>query len=308
METRLLKMFCMVADSGSLVKAAGKLHLTPSAVSHGIKALEVDLGCRIFERAGKKMLLNQAGEQLLAQVRPPLMALDAAADAIKRLARLGKTRLRIGAAATACGYILPGVIRELKKANANLELQVESGNTPEMLELVRMNKVDLAIGVAPESHPGLEEHPLFRDELMFTMAPSHPWASGRSISREELHQQPIILTQHSSQTAQLITRFFHDLKIVPSTIMEIASVEAIKELVKLNLGVSVLAPWTAEKEVLRGTLKMRPLGAKPLTRHWVVLSLAGRQLNAEEITFCRLCRNHATGMRLDRRDVPGLKD
>lgn len=304
MDTRLLKMFCAVAESSSLVKAAGKLHLTPSAISHGIKALEMDLGCRLFERAGKKMLLNQAGEQLLAQVRPSLAALDAAAEAVKRLARLGRTRLRIGVAATACAYILPGVIRELKKRDPNLELLVASGDTPEMVELVRSNKVDLALGVAPDNHTGLELHPIFRDELLFAFSPAHRWAAGRPIAREELRQQPVILTPRSSLTAQLVQQFFLGLNVAPGAVMEIASVDAIKELVKLNLGVSVLAPWTAEKELLKGSLKMRPLAAKPLTRHWVILSLAARELTPIEQAFCRLCRNHATGMRLDRRDVP----
>jgi len=307
METRLLKMFCAVAECGSLVKAAARLHLTPSAVSHGIKDLEVDLGCRLFERAGKKLLLNMAGEQLLLQVRPALATLDTAADAIRRLAKLGRARLRLGAAATACGYILPRVIRELKKTNANLDLQVESGNTADMLELVRTNKADLALGIAPDHHPGLEVRPIFRDELMFAFAPGHPWADGRPISREELRHQPIILTQRASLTAQLVNRFFQNHHIVPGAIMEIASVEAIKELVKLNLGVSVLAPWTAEKELLRGSLVMRPVGSKPLLRNWVVLSLLGRQLTPVETAFCQLCRNQATGMRLDRRDVPNLK-
>jgi DNA-binding transcriptional LysR family regulator len=307
METRLLRMFCAVAESGSLVKAAGKLHLTPSAISHGIKGLEVELGCRLFERVGKKMLLNQAGELLLAQTQPSLTAMDAAAEAVRRLARLGRTRLRIGATPTACGYFLPRVIRELKKSNPTLELQVESGNTPEMLELLRSNRVDLALTVAPDNHPGLDQRHVFRDELMFAFAPSHPWAEGRPISREELQHQPIILTQRSSLTAWIINQFFHGLNLTPSTVMEIASIEAIKELVKLNLGVSVLAPWTAEKELLRGSLKMRPMAAKPLTRHWAIFSIAGRRPTAEEESFCRLCRNHATGMRLDRRDVPLLK-
>src|SRR5258706_3533662 len=95
MDTRLLKMFCAVADTGSLVTAGRKLHLTASALSHSLKALETDLGCRLFERVGKRMGLNQAGEQLLAQVRGPLLALESAADGIKRLAKWGPTRLRI---------------------------------------------------------------------------------------------------------------------------------------------------------------------------------------------------------------------
>src|SRR5262249_31326919 len=95
--------------------------------------------------------------------------------------------------------------------------------------------------------------------------------------------------------------------LVPSTVMEIGSIEAIKELVKLNLGVSVLAPWTADKELARGTLRMRPTGPRPLRREWVVVSLAGRRLGLLEETFCRLCRNVAAGLRTDRRDVPKLR-
>ena len=303
METRLLRMFCAVAESGSLAIAAGKLHLTPSAISHAIKSLEGQLGCRLFERAGKKMLLNQAGEQLLAQIRPPLAALEAAAESLKRLGKWGQTRLRIGASASICQYLLPGVIRELKKAHPQLELQVESGDAPELVELVRSNKIDLGIGVAPDTHTSLEVRPLFRDELMFVFAPSHPWAAGRPISRDELRMQPLILYQRSSLTARAVHDFFRSLELVPSAIMEIGSIEAIKELVKLNLGVSVLSPWTVDDELLRNTLKMRSLGSKALTRHWVLLSLAGRRLTWAEEQFCKLCRQHAQGMRLDRKDA-----
>src|SRR4051812_44095151 len=114
MDTRLLKIFCAVADSGSIVGAAHKVHLTPSSVSHTLKALETELSCRLFERVGKKMALNHAGEQLLAQVRNPLAALDSAAEAVKRLGKWGQTRLRIGASPAIAEHLLPQVIRELR--------------------------------------------------------------------------------------------------------------------------------------------------------------------------------------------------
>jgi len=307
MEIRLLRMFCTVAETGSLVAAAGRLHLTPSALSHGLKSLETQLGCRLFERAGKRMLLNQAGEQLLAQIQPPMAALDAAAESLKQLGKWGHTRLRIGATASACQHILPSVIRELKKSEAQLQLQVESGDMPAMLDLVRANKVDLALGVAPESQNGLELQQIFRDELMFVFAPSHPWAVGRPITRDELRQQPFILYKQSSYTVRAVEDYFRKLDLVPSTIMEIASIEAIKELVKLNLGVSVLAPWAVGKDLARGSLRMRPVGPHQLRRLWVIAMLAGRRLSLIEENFCRLCRNHTAGMPLDRRDVPALK-
>jgi len=67
--------------------------------------------------------------------------------------------------------------------------------------------------------------------------------------------------------------------------------------------VSVLAPWTVDKELARGSLGMRPLAAKPITRNWAMIHLSARRLNLPEETFSKLCRQHAAGMRLDRRDV-----
>ena len=174
----------------------------------------------------------------------------------------------------------------------------------QMVGLIQQNQIDLALGVAPESKDGLEIRTVFKDELLFTFAPSHRWRTVRTIARDELRTQPLILYQRSSLTGHLVDQYFRELDIVPSTIMEIADVEAIKELVKLDLGVAVLAPWTVDKELVRGTLCMRPLGPKPLRRQWAIVSLAGRRWNLAEETFSRLCGAMAAGLRMDRRDLP----
>jgi DNA-binding transcriptional LysR family regulator len=283
MDTRLLRVFTAVAESGSLVVAARKVHLTPSAISHSLKSLETDLGCRLFERVGKRMVLNQAG---------------------KRLGKWGQTRLRIAAPASACQHILPQVIRELKKNDGSIELRIESGDTPRALELLRGNKVDIALAIAPENSNGFEMRSLFRDELMFVFSTSHPWADGRTITRDDIRAQQFIIYQRSSVTAEVIDEHFRQLQIAPSVAMEVDSIGAIIELLKLNLGVSILAPWTVEHELIRKTLKMRPLGAKPLRRQWSTVSLATRRMTLAEENFCRLCRNQTAGMRLDRGDVP----
>src|SRR5947209_2599858 len=202
METRLLKMFCAVAESGSLVTAGRKLHLTASALSHSLKALETDLGCRLFERVGKRMVLNQAGEQLLSQVRGPLAALETAAEGIKRLAKWGQTRLRLGASASACQLILPRVIRELRKEHNKVELLVATHDTPRLVELIREGRLDLGLGVLPSnSSSDLELRPIFRDELMFVFSAAHAWAAGKSLTREEIRAQPFILYQRASLTS-----------------------------------------------------------------------------------------------------------
>jgi DNA-binding transcriptional LysR family regulator len=308
MELRLLKVFSAIAESGSLVTAATKLHLTPSAISHSLKALETDLGCRLFERVGKRMVLNQAGDQLLLGIREPLNALESAADGIKRLGQWGQSRLRIGASAAACQHVLPSVIRDLKKTHPTLELHVAAGDTGHVLELIRETKVDLALCIVPENSPGLDVRPVFRDELMFVFPAGHPWAAGRPIGREQILEQQFIGYQRSSYTMRLFLDHFRQMDVVPKVLMEVDSIGAIIEMVKFNLGIAILAPWTVEQELVRGTLRARPIGAKPLRRQWSVASLAVRPKTYVEETFCRLCRNHATGMRLDQKDLLGLKD
>lgn len=307
MDTRLLRVFCAVAESGSLVVAAKKVHLTPSAISHSLKSLETDLSCRLFERVGKRMVLNQAGEQLLAQIQGPLSALDSAEEGIKRLGKWGQTRLRLGASASACQHILPQVIRELKKNDSSIEFRIASGDTPHTLELLRESKVDLVFGIAPENPNGFELRPIFRDELMFVFSSAHPWSDGRSLTRDEIRSQQFIVYQRNSVTARLIDNHFRQLDVVPNAAMEVDSIGAIIELLKLNVGVSVLAPWTVEHELTRKTLKMRPLGPKPLRRQWSLISLATRRMSLTEENFCRLCRNQTAGMRVDRGDVSSLR-
>lgn len=303
MELRLLKVFSAIAESGSLVTAAGKLHLTPSAISHSLKALETDLGCRLFERVGKRMVLNQAGDQLLLAIREPLRALESAAEGVKRLGQWGQTRLRIGAPPAACQHILPSVIRELKKTHPSLELHVSSGDTSQVLDLIRETKVDLALCITPEAAPGLDVRPVFRDELMFIFPPNHAWANGKPVTREQICQQQFIGYNRTSFTTRMLAEYFRDMDISPRWLMEVDSVGAIVEMVKFNLGVGVLAPWTVENELTRGTLLARPLGQKSLRRQWSAVSLSVRPKTYVEETFCRLCRNHTTGMRLDHKDV-----
>lgn len=300
MDLYRLQMFRAAAKRGSLVAAARDLHLTPSAVSHGLKTLETGLECRLFDRVGKRVQLNQAGEQFLAQIEKPLALLDTAAEGLKRLGKWGQTRLRIGAAASVCQYILPGVLRELKRTFPNATVQVESGDAPQMVDLIQKNRIDLAVVLAPEQKTGLQVRPLFSDELCFTYAPSHPWARTRTIPRHTIPIQPFILYQRFSVTAQLVDDYFRAEQMVPLTIMEIASIEAIKELVKLNLGVAILAPWTASAELRQGALHMRPLGSSPLKRQWTIISAADRHLQMIEERFCQACRKFVASLQTDR--------
>ena len=303
MELRQLRVFQTVARTGSVAAAASQLHLTASALSHALKALETELGVRLFERVGKGLNLNAAGEAFLAQIEPHLRGLSTAPEALRRLVKGGFARLRVGAAASACKHILPRVIRDLQRGFPRIEIRIESADTPTLVGMLKESVIDLGIGLTPENPSELRVHPVFRDELMFTFAPSHRWAKSASIAVEELQTQALILYQRQSMTARLVEAHLRALGVTSLNVMEIGSMEAMKEFVRLDLGVAVLPPWVAERELRRRQLLMRPLGAKPLRREWAIFHRAGRVLSPVEGRFIRLCRAHAAGMRVDRRDL-----
>jgi len=304
MDIRLLKVFRAVAIHGGMSAASKQLHLTTSALSHGLKSLEMELGTRLFDRVGNKLLLNQAGEQLLSQTEKPLLALETAAASIRALGRWGHGNLRVGASVSACQHILPNVFRELRKESPHLMLQARSADTPELIELLRQNRIDMAIGPFPEGIPDLESRPLFEDELFFVFSPQHPWADGRPLTRVDLATQPLIIYQSGSATSRMVEAYFRELDIVPTVAMEIGSITAIKEMVKLNLGVAILAPWVVDQELTKGTLKVRPLGTKALRRRWIMTHLSRKKLGMIEESCFLLSRRQCLGMRVDRRDLP----
>ena len=262
-----------------------------------MKALETDVGCRLFDRVGKKVLLTQAGETLLQHANKILSEMAAARTGLEQLGKWGRGRLRIGASPTACQYILPSVLREFKESFPKCHIAIAPGDTLEAIELVRDNKVDLAVSLEPRHEEQLEFHPLFTDELMFIVGAMHPWVREGHAVRAEIPRQNYVLYNKNSYTFRVIQEYFRQEDMVLNTVIELGSMEATKELVKLGIGVSILAPWIAQKEIEEGSLVALPLGRRKLQRRWGILHWRGKRLNLAEETFIGLCESAAIPLR-----------
>ena len=289
LDSRQLRAFATLSRTGNFTLAAKELHLTQSAVSHSMKALERDVGCKLLSNVGKKILLTQAGEQLLHHAEKILQEMSATRVSLQQLGKWGVVRLRIGASTTACQYILPGVLREFKKSFPQYAIAIQPDDTTDAIVALRENKIDLALGLEPEKEDQFEFHPLFTDELFFLCSPSHPWAVKKSIPREEIPKQNYILYNRASYTFRMVEKYFRQENMVLNTVIEFGSMEAIKELVKLDLGVSILAPWIARQELADGSLVALPLGKRKLKRNWGVFHWRRHRLNLAEETFIKLC-------------------
>lgn len=293
LDSRQVRAFCVLARTGSFTQTARELHLTQSGISHSMKALERDVGCRLLHRLGKKMVLTQAGEQLLHHAEKILLEMQSAREALGHLGKWGKGRLRLGASTTACQYIIPPVLREFKESFPEHAITIEPGDTPELVTALLNHRIDVALCLEPRNDPQLEFHHLFTDELRFIVGAMHPWAQTGRVERAEIPRTNYILYNKRSITFRLIEDYFRHEQMVLNTVIEVGSMEATKEFVKLGLGASILSPWIARKELEEGSLVSLPLGRRKLQRRWGILHWRGKRLNLAEETFIGLCESAA---------------
>lgn len=291
LDSRQLAAFAALARCQSFTRAAKELYLTQSAVSHAIKALEEEVGSRLVDRAGRRVLLTQAGEQFLRHVEKILREMEAARSGLDALSRWGHSRLRVGASTTACQYILPTVLREYKQSFPKSVITIEPGDHAQQTELLENNRIDLAIMLRPETRTEFDFVPLFQDELRFVASPMHRWVQQGRMSREALEGETLVHYNKASYTFRLLTEYFRAERITFGHFIELGSMDAIKELVKIGVGVGVLAPWIARAELDSGALVDFPLGRKRVKRNWGVAHLRGRRLSLGEETFIGLCRS-----------------
>jgi LysR family transcriptional regulator, low CO2-responsive transcriptional regulator len=291
LDSRQLRMFCALARTGSFTQTARELHLTQSGVSHAVKALERDVGCRLLDRLGKKVVLTQAGEQLLHHATKILHEMENARESLTHLGKWGRGRLRLGASTTTCQHIIPPVMREFKESFPDHIITIEPGDTPALVAALLRHRIDLALSLEPTNEPQLEFHPLFTDELQFIVGALHPWAQSGNVDRSEIPRQNYILYSKNSVTFRLVEQYFRREQMVLNTVIELGSMEATKELVKLGLGVSILAPWIAQEEIEDGSVVALPLGRRRLERRWGISHWRGKRLNLAEETFVGLCES-----------------
>ena len=233
-----LRTFATVVDQKSFSGAAARLGVTQPAVSLQVRQLEKRFGVKLIERVGRRAAATAAGAELLTHARDVEAALAAAADAMAPHAKGAAGRVRLGTGATACIYLLPKVLRDLRQRFPALDIVVSTGNTPDMLRAIEENRIDVALVTLPAAGRMLDVRPVLDDEFV-AVAPRGTRLP-REITAAELAKLPLVQYEPGANTRRVVDdwalRAGHPLKAV----MELGSVEAMKELVGAGLGCSVL--------------------------------------------------------------------
>ena len=299
LDSKQLRAYLSLARIGSFTGAARELGLSQSAISHAMKALELDIGCRLLDKVGKKVCLTQAGEQLLFHAEKIQREMTSARQGLASLGAWGQLKLRVAAPASICQHVLPTVIREFRESFPRCVLTVAEFGSAALQEPLRSRRVDLAIGLQPLTGSPVGFRALFEDELVFLTHPLHPWAQAGRVDRATIARQNYVMPHRASSIAALAQDYFRADGLSLPASMEFSNIEAIKELLKAGLGVSILAPWMARRELAECSLVALPLGRRKLRRQWGMLYWQDRQLSSAEETFAGLCRSVTEQMHLE---------
>ncbi|MDQ8207336.1 LysR family transcriptional regulator [Coraliomargarita sp. SDUM461003] len=284
-DSRQLLAFCTLVQTGSFTETARILSLTQSAISHSVKNLETDLRCQLVTRTGRKINITDDGEELYKDAQNILNQMQGARMRIQDRVNWGRGRLRIGASTTACQHILPNVLREFNECFPDCILTITPADTPQLLEMTRRHEIDLAIIVTPSDLKEIEAKPLFSDELILVTSPIHEFAQSGRARMAKIAQERMVLYNKGSHTFDLVEQAFRQNKLLMQNYIELGSMEAIKELVKINYGVSFLASWTVENEINAGSLMQISTGQRKLIRNWGISYAKDKKLSITEETF-----------------------
>lgn len=258
---RQLEVFTEVLKCGSTTQASSALSLSQSAVSAALSDLETQLSVRLFDRVGKRLVVNEHGRLLY----PKAMALLEQAGDIEHLFQSEAGALRIAASSTIGNYILPKMIAGYRRDFPAVPLELNVGNSRDVINAVADFRVDLGLIEGPCHMPDLLTQTWQQDELVVFAAPDHPLLQA-PVTLDALAQAPWILREAGSGTREVVEHILLSHLSHFDLVMELGNSEAIKHAVRYGIGISCLSRRVIEEQLQTGVLVEVPVPLPRLNR------------------------------------------
>jgi DNA-binding transcriptional LysR family regulator len=293
MDTRQLAAFCTVVERRSFSQAADQLGVTQPAVSLQIRSLEKRLGQQLLDRSGRRVEPTEAGQRLYRSAQR-LLALEE-----QLLQELGEEaegeltgRLEIGASTGPGGTVVPVVLAEFQRLHPEVRVALTVSDTQSVVDLVARRELELGVVGAARRQRGVGFEPFFRDEVVLAVPAGHAYA-GRTISLEQLREQPLVLMQEGAGVRQMIDDELREMGVRLRDLdvrLELGLQESARTAVLNGFGLTFISRGAIEADLASGALAVaRVEGLEPSREIQLVRSTGRAETRAAQafVVFAR---------------------
>jgi DNA-binding transcriptional LysR family regulator len=292
MELAQLRTLRAVAETLNFTRAAERLGLTQSAVSHQIKSLEVELGEPLFIRAKRGVLLSEGGRAALEHATRILDEAEALHGRLRGAGRAPSGRVRAAAATQAFVYLFAELFESFMRAHPQIELTFRTTvSTDQTVADILAGSAEVGFAALPVYSPSLQVRELFEDELVLVAGPRHRLAGQGSVSVRDVAAERLVLFERGSSIRRATDAFFHRVGVRPALALESNDTYFVKLMVEHGLGVSLLPAWAVREEVAGGRLVRLGVAGHRLRRS-VSMIFLGRQPPAATRAFVEFMLAH----------------
>ncbi len=278
MQLESLKMFCDVVETGSFSRAAQLNHVTQSAVSQQIRALENRYEQRLLSRSARQVTPTPAGERLFRGCKEILTRFGEVESEIREQASEVSGATTVSTIYSVGLHELQNIQRELLKTHPKVNLRLNYRRSDQVYDDVILGAADLGLVAYPQTRAGVDVIPFREDRLMVVLPPGHALASKAKVTMAAVAALPFIAFDREAPSRKGIDRLFREKGFELHPTMEMDNVETIKRAVELGLGVSVLPMPTVQHELATGTLVAKPFVEGAYTRPIGILVRKGKYL------------------------------
>lgn len=279
-----LETFLAVARDLSFSRAAEKRFRTQPAISSQIRALEEEVGAKLFDRSGGKVALTAAGKVFQKYVEESLEARRAIINSLQEMERVPRGEIVVGANEATCLHILPEVFAGFKKQYPDVAITIHRAERAKILDLIVDNTVDFGVVSMPVTDSRFTVAPIHRDELVVIAASGHPLARAREVRIAEVVKYPLLLPK-LGRTRDTIEALFHERNLKPNISMELDSSELLKRFVAADVGIGFIARSNVVEDVKAGALAALAIADAHIRRDLGLIFRKDKALSRAALAF-----------------------
>ena len=279
-----LETFLEVARLSSFSRAAEKRFRTQPAISSQVRALEEEVGARLFDRSGGKVALTTAGKIFQKYAEETMESRKTVLTAIAEAERVPRGEIVVGANEGTCLHILPEVFAQFKKEHPTVAVSIKRSDYARILESIIDNSVDFGVVSLPVTDNRLTVVLIHRDELVIIASPQHPLAKLKSANVCDAAKFPLLVPK-AGHTRDALENLFYERKLKPQYSMELDSSELLKRFVAADVGVGFIARSNVLEDVRAGALAVVRMADAQIRRDLALVFRKDKALSRAALAF-----------------------